>query len=169
VSKDQPDQPDEVLEALSPKQAAALAHPTRHRILRGLSAEGATVSQLSHRLRVNKGNVAHHVGVLVDAGLLCRSRTRTVRGGTEQYYTPVARRLRFESGDQGVATRAMLTTIAEEIPRDERHLLHHRTLRMTPRQAQALARHLDSALENLSPAGPGERKYGVLVSVYPTS
>lgn len=61
---------DDALDARSAAHRKALAHPTRHRILRSLGSDGATVSQLSHRLQTHKGNVAHHLKVLVDAGLV---------------------------------------------------------------------------------------------------
>lgn len=159
-------EPDDVLDATSPAQLRALSHPTRHRILRAVGPDGATISQLTHRLRINKGNVAHHLGVLVAAGLLRTGRTRTVRGGTEQYYLPVAARIRFPPGDRGVATDAMLSTIAEEIPPGDDHLLNHRVLRLTGAQAAALTQHLESLVDSLRPAVPPEHEYGVLVGLY---
>lgn len=145
-------------------QRQALAHPTRHRIWRETGSEGATVSQLTHRLHINKGNVAHHVKVLVDVGLLQPARARTVRGGTEQYYVRTASRLFFDHDEGG--TRAMLTSITDELVDAENPLLNHRTVRLTQRQAQALAAHLDRVVNDVAPAGGDEPTYGVLVSVY---
>src|SRR3954469_10337215 len=101
----------------------------RHRIWREVGTGDATVSQLTTRLATNKGNVAHHVKVLVDAGLLVPSRTRTVRGGTEQYYVTSAPRIRL--ADDTDATRAMFATVAEEVDAAPSPLLNHRTLRLT--------------------------------------
>ncbi|MDT8914669.1 winged helix-turn-helix domain-containing protein [Amycolatopsis sp. PS_44_ISF1] len=156
----------EVIDATSPAQARAFAHPTRHRLLRGLGEDGATISQLAHRLGLNKGNVAHHLGVLVQAGLVRKGLTRTVRGGTEQYFVKTARRYKFSAGENGEATKAMLATVAEEIPVDEEHLLAHRVVRLTAEQARALRDHLESVVHNLVPAHPGETEHGVLVGVY---
>lgn len=149
----------------SATQAAALTHPLRHKIWRAIDEDGATVSQLTNRLSTNKGNVAHHVKVLVDAGLLARGRRRTVRGGTEQYYVRTAMRVKI-TGDNGPATRAMIESVADEIADDASALLNHRTIRMSRRQAIALAYHLDQVVLDLEPADPNERSYGVMVSVY---
>ena len=157
------------LDATSPAQMRALAHPMRHRILLALGEDDATISQLSHRLRTHKGNVAHHLRVLVDAGLVKRGRTRTVRGGTEQYFVRAARRMRFGAGDDGAATRAMLATIADELSADEDHLLNRRRLRLTARQAAALAEHLDRLVNELEPASGRERHYSVLVGLWSDS
>lgn len=156
----------EVIDATSPAQMRAFAHPTRHRILRDIGPEGATISQLTNRLGINKGNVAHHLGVLVEAGLVRRGPTRTVRGGTEQYFVKTARSYRFGPGESGEATRAMLATVAEEIPDDDGHLLLHRVVRLTTEQTRALHEHLESLVHGLTPANPGEAEHGVLVSVY---
>ena len=154
------------LELATDAQLRAFAHPLRHRIWRDVGPEGATVSQLTHRLRTNKGNVAHHVKVLVAAGLLAPGRTRTVRGGTEQYYVTTAPRLRL-TGEVSDATRAMFASIAEELDAADDPLVNHRTIRLTRPQAEALARHLDRVVNELEPAGEREAAYGVLVSVYP--
>ncbi|MDH2412847.1 helix-turn-helix domain-containing protein [Nocardioides sp. CER19] len=155
---------DEAITRTTPAQRRALGHPTRHLIWRATDSDGATVSQLTSRLRINKGNVAHHVKVLVDVGLLRPDRTRTVRGGTEQYYVKTARRLSVD-GDQD-ATRAMFASIADEVVGAVDPLLNHRTIRLTRRQAQAVAEHLDRVVNELVPAGPAEPTYGVLVGVY---
>ena len=146
-------------------QLRAFSHPMRHRIWREVGTDGATVSQLTNRLATNKGNVAHHVKVLVAAGLLAPSRTRTVRGGTEQYYVAIARKLKLE-GDVREARQAMFSTIVEELEADPDPLLNHRTIRLTRHQARALADHLDRVTVELEPAGEREASYGVLVSVY---
>ena len=156
----------DLLDARNVRQARALAHPMRHRLLQEVGTDGATISQLANRIRTNKGNVAHHLGVLVDAGLLQRGRTRTVRGGTEQYFERTARRIRFEGGPEGVATTAMMQTLNEDLIGDPGALFNHRILRMTRSQAAAVARHLDETVHGLRPAGARERTYGVVVSVY---
>lgn len=155
----------EQLVADTPAQLRALSHPLRHRLLRALPVEGATISQLSRLAKTNKGNVSHHLRVLLDAGLVTRGHTRTVRGGTEQYWLPVARRLHFPTGD-GETTDAMLQSIAEEIPRDEDHLFNNRRIRMTADQAWHLSEHLDQLVNELPDGQPGLPSYSVIVSVY---
>jgi predicted ArsR family transcriptional regulator len=152
------------MDATGPGYAKAMAHPTRHRLLLELGQDGATISQLANRLAINKGNVAHHLNVLVQVGLVRRGRTRTVRGGTEQYFVRAARRFKFEQAPDALA--AMMDNLTVELAGDKQALLDHRVLRLTRRQAAALAVHLDAVVNNLVPAGERERRYGVLVSVY---
>lgn len=159
----------DLLMATSPAHAHALGHPTRHRLLLEIDERGATVSQLAHRLLINKGNVAHHIGVLVDAGLLRKGPTRTVRGGTEQYYLRAAKRVHFESGPDGLAVHAMMDNLAHTLARDPGALFNHRILRLTARQAAALAARLDAIVNELEPAGDRERRHGVVVSVHRTA
>jgi DNA-binding transcriptional ArsR family regulator len=156
----------ELFDATGPTQARALSHPTRHRLLLELGENAATVSQLTNRLMINKGNVAHHLAVLVEAGLVRKGPTRTVRGGTEQYYVRPAQRIKFEGGPDNAALTAMMSNLTNEIAGDDQALLNHRTLRLTERQATALAQHLDTIVNDLEPADPREQRYGVVVSVY---
>src|SRR5690625_2448926 len=85
----------DAVHATSPAQMRALSHPARHKLLRALAPEGATISQLSNRLAMNKGSVSHHLTVLREAGLVHKGPTRTVRGGTEQYFVPTAHKVLF--------------------------------------------------------------------------
>ena len=156
-----------MLEATGPRQLKALAHPLRNRIIFALGAEGSTVSQLAKSLSTHKGNVAHHLAVLEQAGLVRRGDRRQVRGGTEQYFLRVARRLRTPGGSRAGHTAALLQAVAEEIdgsPTDA--LLNLRRIRLTRQQAAALASHLERLVDELPEAGPREATHGVLVSVF---
>jgi predicted ArsR family transcriptional regulator len=133
-------------------------------LLLELGEDGATISQLANRLTTNKGNVAHHLKVLVQAGLVRHGPTRTVRGGTEQYFVRAAKRYRFDQASDALA--AMMDNLTSELAGDQQALLNHRVLRLTRRQAIALAAHLDAIVSNLEPAGDRERRYGVVVGVY---
>lgn len=154
----------DLLDATGPAYARAMGHPTRHRLLLELGENGATISQLANRLTTNKGNVAHHLNVLVQAGLVRRGPTRTVRGGTEQYFVRTAKRYRFAQAPDALA--AMMSNLTQALAGDQQALLNHRVLRLTARQAAALAAHLDAIVNNLEPAGDRERRYGVVVGVY---
>lgn len=156
----------EQLEIRTARQAHALAHPARHRLLAALGDGEATVSQLSHRLATNKGNVAHHLGQLARAGLVRRGRTQTVRGGTEQYFVKVAERITFHGGSDRSVTQAMMQDLADQFGADRDALLHHRVVRLTAQQAAALRSHLDDVLHDLQPAPAKEQTYGVVVGVY---
>ncbi|MFI7606688.1 ArsR/SmtB family transcription factor [Micromonospora sp. NPDC049366] len=162
-----PDQPrDEQLEITSPEQFKALGHPFRHRLLFALGQWPATISQLAASLGAAKGTVAHHLGVLRDAGMVRVVHTRPVRGGTEQYYQRVARRLLVSPGHPG-ATGAMLGAVAEEITAaDDEPLLLLRHLRLSAAQAERLRAALLDLVEDTEDAGADEPRHGVLVSLY---
>jgi DNA-binding transcriptional ArsR family regulator len=75
----------------SPEQVKALSHPLRTTILHLLHERAATVSELARAVGRPKSTVAHHVSVLVDAGLLQVVRTRRVRAIDERFYGRTAR------------------------------------------------------------------------------
>ncbi|MGL5909993.1 MAG: ArsR/SmtB family transcription factor [Phycicoccus sp.] len=145
----------------------ALSHPTRARLLMALGADGGTVSGLARRLDMNKGNIAHHLAVLEDVGLVRRGDRRTVRGGTEQRFERVAQKVRGPSGGGGGAASALLAAVAQEAENAPGEpLLHLRRLRLTVGQAAALAEHLDRLVASLPEAPPGAPRHSVLVAVH---
>ena len=94
--------PHDELTISAPEQYRALGHPLRHRLIFALGQRPATISQLAGS---NKGNIAHHLKVLREAGLVTVVETRQVRGGTEQYYQRTARKIRL-AGDERTAPTA---------------------------------------------------------------
>ncbi|TXK18667.1 helix-turn-helix domain-containing protein [Homoserinibacter sp. GY 40078] len=151
----------------SPRQAKALAHPMRMQLLMELPDEGATISGLAQSMQTNKGNVAHHLRVLQEAGLVRVGRTRTVRGGTERYFVRTIRRMRTSGGEQGQQIIATLSVAAAEMAADRRDpLVHLRQLRLSASQAEALSAHLEHMVDGLEPAPAGAPDHGVLVAVY---
>src|SRR5215468_11384355 len=77
-----------------PAPLRALADPLRSTILDLLLERAATVTELATAVRRPKSTVAHHVNVLVEAGLLRVVRTRRVRAIEERYYGRTARLFR---------------------------------------------------------------------------
>lgn len=75
----------------SPDQVRALAHPLRTTVLGLLLERAASVTELAAAVGRPKSTVAHHVKVLVDAGLLQVVRTRRVRAIEEAFYGRTAR------------------------------------------------------------------------------
>src|SRR6266545_212269 len=75
----------------APAQLRALADPLRATILDLLLERAATVAELAAAVRRPKSTVAHHVNVLVEAGMLRVVRTRRVRAIEERYYGRTAR------------------------------------------------------------------------------
>src|ERR671936_2544540 len=75
----------------APAQLRAMADPLRATILDLLLERAATVAELAAAVDRPKSTVAHHVKVLVDAGLLRVVRTRRVPAIDERYYGRTAR------------------------------------------------------------------------------
>src|SRR5919204_1645102 len=78
----------------APAQLRAIADPLRATILDLLLERAATVAELAAAVGRPKSTVAHHVNVLVEAGLLRVVRTRRVRAIDERYYGRTARLFR---------------------------------------------------------------------------
>ena len=156
-------QDDDVTAVTTPEQFKALGHPMRHRLLFALAQGEATISQLAAALGSNKGNVAHHLRVLADAGLVRPAATRTVRGGTEQYYRRASRGLRYDdAATTQTAFRALAAEIAAAQPEP---FLVLRTLSLTPAHAEQLIATLRD-LAGQADDGDGQPRYGLLLGLY---
>lgn len=158
--------PEDVLEIGAPAQFAALSHPLRQRLLFALGQRPATTSQLAVQLDARKGNVAHHLKVLREAGLIHVAETRQVRGGTEQYYQRTARRM-IVAEPQAAGTAAMFAAVAHELDRSpvEPHLtLRH--LRLSPARAKELGDTLAELVDEAVEGGEDQPVHGVLVALY---
>src|ERR671922_2730363 len=81
----------ERVEVTTPAQLRAMADPLRATILDLLLERAATVAELAAAVQRPKSTVAHHVKVLVEAGMLRVVRTRRVRAIDERYYGRTAR------------------------------------------------------------------------------
>src|SRR5919106_6718142 len=75
----------------APAQLRALADPLRDTILDLLLERAATVAELAAAVQRPKSTVAHHVNVLVEAGMLRVVRTRRGRPIDQRYYGRTAR------------------------------------------------------------------------------
>jgi DNA-binding transcriptional ArsR family regulator len=159
--------PEDSIEISSAAHYKALSHPLRHRLLFALGLEAATISQLSKSLDQRKGNIAHHLGVLQEAGLVHIVETRQVRGGTEHYYQRTFRRLKFvgpgADANDPIAVRAVADELATAAPDA---MLHIRNVRLTPEQAETLAATLEAVASSVEDAGEGADRYGILVTLY---
>lgn len=155
---------DDAVAVAKPEQYKALGHPMRHRLLFTLGQGEATISQLAATVSTNKGNVAHHLKVLVDAGLVEPAGTRHVRGGTEQYYRRAFERLQLD--DTGGLTEVAFSAVAAEIATAEAEpFVMLRNLRLTPEHAERLT----AALRDLAdePEDSGDQpRYGLLLGLY---
>jgi DNA-binding transcriptional ArsR family regulator len=84
---------DEVFEAGTPERVRAVIDPTRCAILDLVLERAATTTELAAALDRPKSSIAHHVDVLVEAGLLKIVRTRRVRAIEERFFGRTARRI----------------------------------------------------------------------------
>jgi DNA-binding transcriptional ArsR family regulator len=154
---------EDVAAIVTPQQFKALGHPMRHRLLFALGQGESTISQLAANLGSNKGNIAHHLKVLTDAGLAIPAGTRQVRGGTERYYRRAHRAVQF---NDAATTQVALSAIAAEIAAAEPDpFLVMRTLRLNPGHVEQIAAALHDLAGEESDADDDPR-YGLLLGLY---
>jgi DNA-binding transcriptional ArsR family regulator len=160
-----------------PSQVKAIGHPVRTTILGLLHERAATVSELAAALERPKSTVAHHVKVLVEAGLAQVVKTRRVRAIEERFYGRTARMfyVSVERGAEGddlprdfndfeVAARESAAAF-----RDGKLWGFIRHARISEEQASAFWERmamLAAEFEQLPRSG--ETMYGFAVGVYPT-
>lgn len=167
----------EDLEISSPAQLRAMAGPLRSAILDLLLERAATVAELAAAVGRPKSTVAHHVNVLVDAGMLQVVRTRRVRAIDERFYGRTARLFRVGVIDHaggppsvmGVSCLAEAATEAEPAHEadDLRATLRHARIpaeraREFWEEAVALAQRFARLPRS------GDTVYGFTVGLYPT-
>ena len=154
---------EDVTALATPQQFKALGHHMRHRLLFALGRGEATISQLAATLGSNKGNIAHHLKVLTDAGLVVPAGARQVRGGTEQYYRRAHRAVQFHDA---AITQVAFSAIAAEIAAAEPEpFLVLRTLRLNPRHLERIAASLRDLADEEDDAEDDPR-YGLLLGLY---
>lgn len=155
---------DERLEISAPAQYKALGHPLRHRILFALGEEASSISRLAKALDQRKGTIAHHLGVLEEAGLVHIAETRTVRGGTEHLYLRSARRFVFSGPESNpIAMRAVADEMASAGAVTGFRI---RNLKLTERQARALSKTLEDLVDGLAGESGDAGRHTVVVTVY---
>ena len=156
---------DDIGAVATPQQFKALAHPMRHRLLSALGQGDATISQLAAALGSNKGNIAHHLKVLTDAGLAVSAGTRQVRGGTERYYRRAHRALEFhDAAITRVAFSAIAAEVAAAAPEPEPFLIW-RTLKLNSGHVEQIAASLHDLADTEDDADDHPR-YGLLLGLY---
>jgi DNA-binding transcriptional ArsR family regulator len=95
------------------QQLHAIGNLTRHRVLRVLRDEPATVTQIAARLGIAKGSSNYHVKVLAKAGLIRVVDTRKVRGVTELYYGMAGKVIRLPDSGSGQPDILMRHALAD--------------------------------------------------------
>jgi DNA-binding transcriptional ArsR family regulator len=158
-------------------QLRALADPLRATILDLLLERAATVAELAAAVRRPKSTVAHHVNVLVEAGMLRVVRTRRVRAIDERYYGRTARMFsvgivnRPGEDPTTVHANALSVAAAESVPAHEaddlRSILRH--ARISPQRAAEFWQRVDSVIREFSQLPrSGDTVYGFAAGLYPT-
>jgi DNA-binding transcriptional ArsR family regulator len=161
----------------APKQLRALADPLRATLLDLLLERAATVAELAAAVQRPKSTVAHHVNVLVDAGMLRVVRTRRVRAIDERYYGRTARLFRVgvvrRPGDTEtfLCTNALSVAAAEAVPAhaaDElRTVLRH--ARIPAERAAEFWGRVEALVQEFTLLRrSGDTVYGFAAGLYPT-
>jgi DNA-binding transcriptional ArsR family regulator len=164
----------EELVVATPAQLRAMADPLRSTFLDLLLERAATVSELAVAVGRPKSTVAHHVNVLVDAGMVRVVRTRRVRAIDERFYGRTARLFRVGAVAGGAAPFFAPNALTRAgVEADPAHAADD--LRATIRHARISAERADEfweqvvALAQRFAALPraGDSTYGFAVGLYP--
>jgi len=162
----------------TPPQLRAIADPLRSTILYLLLERAATVAELAAAVQRPKSTVAHHVNVLVEAGMLRVVRTRRVRAIDERYYGRTARVFyvgvvsRPGEDPTTVHANALSVAAAESVPAHEadelRSIVRH--ARIPEERAAEFWEWVVDALtrEFAQLSRAGDTVYGFAAGLYPT-
>jgi DNA-binding transcriptional ArsR family regulator len=167
----------DTVDVSTPAQLRAIADPLRTTILDLVLERAATVSELAAAVDRPKSTVAHHVNVLVRAGMLRIVRTRRVRAIDERYYGRTGRTLYV-----GVARRPGDTTTpgcinglsvaaAESVPAHEADKLYTtiRHARIPAQTAAQFWKRVDALIREFTQLPrSGDTVYGFAAGLYPT-
>ena len=153
-----------------------MAHPLRSTLLDLVLERAATVSELAAAVGRPKSTVAHHVGVLVDAGLFRVVRTRRVRAIDERFYGRTARV--FYVGEVPLEELAPLpwtnyladaAAESDAAYRADTLWSNHRHARITRAQANEFWQRVDEVIREFSQLPrTGDTVYGFVAGLYPT-
>jgi DNA-binding transcriptional ArsR family regulator len=168
---------EEQIVVTAPRQLRAMADSLRATILDLLLERAATVAELAIAVGRPKSTVAHHVNVLVDAGMLRVVRTRRVRAVDERYYGRTARTFYVGVVDRPgedpttVHANTLSVAAAESIPAHEiddlRSIMRH--ARIPPEHAAEFwERVLELSREFAALPRSGDTAYGFVAGLYPT-
>jgi len=159
--------------ASSARQLKALADPLRSTLLDLVLERAATVKELAVAVERPKSTVAHHVAVLVDAGLLRVVRTRRVKAIDERWYGRTGRRIDInpDSPDIGSATNMLAAAASDAGPAAERDELRA-TVRHVRVPEEVIGQFWERALaiadELTREPRDGDQVHAFVVASYPT-
>lgn len=161
------------VDADTPARLKALGDPLRHLLLDLVLERAMSVTELAERVGRPRGSVAHHVDILVDAGLLQVVRTRKVRAIEERFYGRTARTIYFPDDIHGgdlpffADARAMYD---DTTPDDTPGLFTMRAVRIPEARAAEFVERLEAlALEFSNAPRGGTREYAMLLGLFRTN
>jgi DNA-binding transcriptional ArsR family regulator len=163
---------DDFIAADTPQRMKALGDPLRSLVLDLVLERAMSVSELAQRVGRPRGSVAHHVDVLLDAGLLQVVRTRRVRAVTERFYGRTARTIGIESDDHDLPffrdarEQADIRAMKDDEVGGGFTLRHARI--PAARAKEFMDRVQALALEFTTLRREGDREYAFLAGVFPT-
>lgn len=170
------DLPDTV-EVSTPTQLRAIADPLRATILDLVLERAATVAEMAVAVDRPKSTVAHHVNVLVRAGMLRVVRTRRVRAIDERYYGRTGRTMYVgvvrRPGDTTtpVCMNGLSVAAAESVPAHEadRFYTTIRHARIPPQRAAQFWKRVEALVREFTQLPrSGDTVYGFAAGLYPT-
>lgn len=167
----------ESVEISTPAQLRAIADPLRSTILDLVLERAATVAELAGAVQRPKSTVAHHVNVLLEAGMLFVVRTRRVRAIDERYYGRTGRTIQVSvvrrPGDTAtpVCVNGLSVAAAESVPAHEADTLYStlRHARIPAASASQFWRRVDELIREFTELPrSGDTVYGFAAGLYPT-
>ena len=170
---------EETISADTPARLKAVGHRLRALILDLVLERAMTVTELAERVGKPRGTVAHHVDVLVDAGLLKVTKTRKVRAIDERFYGRTAHTIMFPPSAQGADLPFLADARAEADMSEAANMTEHGepvggfTLRHARIPAELVneftARVMALATEFTRLPRGGTREYAFLAGVFATN
>jgi len=167
----------DTVEVSTPAQLRAIADPLRSTILDLVLERAATVAELAAAVDRPKSTVAHHVNVLVDAGMLRVVRTRRVRAIDERYYGRTGRTLyvgvvrRPGDTETPVCINGLSVAAAESVPAHEADLLYStmRHARIPAPLASQFWERVEALVREFTQLPrAGDTVFGFAAGLYPT-
>lgn len=167
----------DTVEVSTPAQLRAIADPLRSTILDLVLERAATVGELAAAVGRPKSTVAHHVNVLVDAGMLRVVRTRKVRAIDERYYGRTGRTIyvgvarRPGDTETPVCINELSVAAAESVAAHEADTLYttKRHARIPAERASEFWRRVEELIRDFTRLPrSGDTVYGFVAGLYPT-
>jgi DNA-binding transcriptional ArsR family regulator len=167
----------DTVEVSTPSQLRAIADPLRSTILDLVLERAATVAELAAAVERPKSTVAHHVNVLLEAGMLRVVRTRRVRAIDERYYGRTGRTIyvsvvrRPEDATAPVCINGLAVAAAESASAHEADTLYStvRHARIPANVAAQFWRQVDALIREFTELPrAGETVFGFAAGLYPT-